>query len=76
MSKWRVRAGAVLLLAAPVCASTTTGAQWVKHRTPDIPHAGDGKPICRRLRRERQRTSPIIDEICLENEKFMLLGTP
>jgi hypothetical protein len=44
MSEWRVRAGGVLIVAAAVCASTSTGAQWVKHRTPNIPRAGDGRP--------------------------------
>ena len=41
---WRSRAGAVLLVAAAMCASTATDAQWVKHRTAGIPRTSDGKP--------------------------------
>ena len=39
---WRCRAGAVLLVAAAVCAPATIDAQWVKHRTPGIPRVADG----------------------------------
>jgi hypothetical protein len=41
---WRCRAGAVLLVAAAVCAPATIDAQWVKHRTPGIPRVADGTP--------------------------------
>jgi hypothetical protein len=41
---WRLRAGAVMLVAAAVGASTATDAQWVKHPTPGIPRTSDGKP--------------------------------
>ena len=41
---WRSRVGAVLLVAAAVCASATIDAQWVKHRTPGIPRSADGTP--------------------------------
>ncbi|HET9361815.1 MAG TPA: hypothetical protein VFO58_18815 [Vicinamibacterales bacterium] len=41
---WRSRAGAVLLLAAAVCAPATIDAQWVKHRTPGIPRTAAGTP--------------------------------
>jgi hypothetical protein len=54
----------VLMVAASVCASTATGAQWVKHRTPDIPRADDANRICRRLPREREvRAAPARDAV-------------